>query len=175
MQKDLKIGMGVGLGLVAVVAMWLATRPSLTPEARMQRLHSAEAGNAAGAPPSVQYAAAEPPVVTRKEPTASAPGPKPANRDSGLNAQTTDREQRTSTIENPPSKVVNRQPSVETERTEPVKTERFYFVRKGDTLSSIAKTYYGSASKWPKIFDANRNVIPDANKLAVGAKLVIPD
>ena len=36
MQKDLKIGLGLGLTLVIASVLWLATRPSLSPEARMQ-------------------------------------------------------------------------------------------------------------------------------------------
>jgi len=35
MQKDLKIGMVIGLGLAAVVAVWLSTQPSLSTKARM--------------------------------------------------------------------------------------------------------------------------------------------
>lgn len=35
MQKDLKIGLALGLVLVASALLWLATRPSLSPIARM--------------------------------------------------------------------------------------------------------------------------------------------
>jgi nucleoid-associated protein YgaU len=38
MQKDLKIGLALGLVLVASVLLWLATRPSLSPRARMSRI-----------------------------------------------------------------------------------------------------------------------------------------
>jgi nucleoid-associated protein YgaU len=38
MQKDLKIGLALGLVLVASVLLWLATRPSLSPLARMSRI-----------------------------------------------------------------------------------------------------------------------------------------
>ena len=37
MQKDFKIGLIVGLGLLIVAVLWLATRSSLAPEARLRR------------------------------------------------------------------------------------------------------------------------------------------
>jgi nucleoid-associated protein YgaU len=57
----------------------------------------------------------------------------------------------------------------------PAGAEITYVVQSGDTLSSIAKAYYGSAEQWRVIHDANRDVIgasPDA--LEVGWKLRIP-
>lgn len=41
MQKDLKIGLVLGLTLVASALLWLATRPSLSPRARMSRIPNA--------------------------------------------------------------------------------------------------------------------------------------
>jgi len=54
----------------------------------------------------------------------------------------------------------------------PAKT---YDVVAGDTLSKIAKHYYGDASKYMKIFEANKDQLKDPNKIAVGQKLRIPD
>lgn len=51
---------------------------------------------------------------------------------------------------------------------------RTHVVAKGDTLSSIARKYYGDSSKWKTIFNANRNRIADPNRLTVGTKLIIP-
>ena len=48
-------------------------------------------------------------------------------------------------------------------------------VEKGDTLSHIAKHYYGKANKYPEIFDANRNILDDPNKIRPGQELVIPN
>ena len=39
MQKDLKTGMVLGLILIAAVACWLSTRPSLSVKARMSQSH----------------------------------------------------------------------------------------------------------------------------------------
>ena len=50
----------------------------------------------------------------------------------------------------------------------------YYIIKKGDTLSAIAKQFYGKASDYPKIFEANREVIKDANLIFPGQKIRIP-
>ncbi len=55
------------------------------------------------------------------------------------------------------------------------KTERFHIVGKNETLSEIARRYYGSAGKWQKIYNANRSTIKNPNTLRPGTKLIIPD
>ncbi len=47
-------------------------------------------------------------------------------------------------------------------------------VAKGETLSAIAKKYYGNANKYKKIFDANRDILSDPDKIKPGQKLKIP-
>lgn len=49
-----------------------------------------------------------------------------------------------------------------------------YVVKKGDTLSSIARKYYGSDKRWKDIYNANKTRISDPNKLKIGTKLIIP-
>lgn len=53
-------------------------------------------------------------------------------------------------------------------------TLRIHKVVAGDTLSKIAQTYYGKASDYMKIFDANKNILQDPNKINVGQELIIP-
>jgi nucleoid-associated protein YgaU len=50
----------------------------------------------------------------------------------------------------------------------------YYLIEKGDTLSKIAKQFYGDANKYPRIFEANREVIKDANLIFPGQKIRIP-
>ncbi len=50
----------------------------------------------------------------------------------------------------------------------------FYTIVKGDTLSGIAKEYYGDAMKYPVIFEANREVIKDPDLIFPGQKIRIP-
>src|SRR5215475_2967519 len=56
----------------------------------------------------------------------------------------------------------------------PKENVEYYIIVKGDTLSAIAKKYYGDANKYPRIFDANREVIKDANLIYPGQKIRIP-
>jgi LysM repeat protein len=62
--------------------------------------------------------------------------------------------------------------SAEGGQTETISDQRFHIVLRGQTLSDIAKQYYGSASKWPKIRNANPSIDPD--KLKPGTRLFIP-
>lgn len=54
-------------------------------------------------------------------------------------------------------------------------TTRKHTVASGDTLSKIAQQYYGDRSKFQQIFEANRDVMSDPNRLPkVGTELKIP-
>jgi nucleoid-associated protein YgaU len=67
-------------------------------------------------------------------------------------------------------------------RTEPAQEQSYntsegqnYTVRKGDTLSSISKKFYGTVNKRNIIVDANRDrLATESTTLKVGWKLVIP-
>jgi nucleoid-associated protein YgaU len=52
--------------------------------------------------------------------------------------------------------------------------QRTYTVRSGDSLSAIAQQFYGKASEYNRIFEANRDKLSDPNKVQVGQELVIP-
>ncbi len=51
---------------------------------------------------------------------------------------------------------------------------KFYTVKKGDSLSKIAKEYYGDAMKYPAIFEANKPMLKDPNLIYPGQVLRIP-
>lgn len=51
---------------------------------------------------------------------------------------------------------------------------RTYKVQPGDSLSKIAKEFYGNANEYNRIFEANRNQLNDPNKIQAGQELVIP-
>jgi nucleoid-associated protein YgaU len=162
MQKDLKIGLGLGLTLVIASVLWLATRPSLQPEARMQQPGDAD---------SRQQSAEQPvgPAIAR------IPAPDSyAGQDDNLSASPVKisndateagHENQTNT---PPDSTIY-------EQEEKIKPQKFHIVREGETLSKISSLYYGSGGKWQKILDSNRNTIADANKIKPGMKLIIPD
>lgn len=49
-----------------------------------------------------------------------------------------------------------------------------YTVHSGDSLSKIAKQFYGDANAYMDIFNANRDKLNDPNKIMPGQQLVIP-
>lgn len=49
-----------------------------------------------------------------------------------------------------------------------------YTVKKGDTLSAIAKAHYGDANKYQKIFEANTPMLKHPDKIYPGQVLRIP-
>ncbi len=61
---------------------------------------------------------------------------------------------------------------LEVEKPEP--EAQFYTVEPGDNLSKIAKQYYGDANKYPVIFEANKPMLSDPDKIYPGQVLRIP-
>jgi nucleoid-associated protein YgaU len=51
---------------------------------------------------------------------------------------------------------------------------KFYTVKSGDSLSKIAKEFYGEASKYPQIFEANKPMLKDPDRIYPGQMLRIP-
>lgn len=176
MQKDLKIGLAVGLGLAAAAVVWVATRPSMSPEARIRQLHETtpQAEPAAGSlsePNKQPVVSVIPRAPEPNVPLAVEPAPR----------QTPPAEPNVPSL--PPAvaeSVVAKEPnspqdSSVHEQTQKIETQRFHVVRRGDTLSEISQTYYGSSAKWRKIFDANKETIKNPDRLTPGQKLIIPD
>ena len=52
--------------------------------------------------------------------------------------------------------------------------DQWYTVSPGDSLSKIAKRFYGDANRWQKIFEANRDRIENPDLIQPGWKLKIP-
>jgi len=51
---------------------------------------------------------------------------------------------------------------------------RVHRVRRGDRLQTIARRHYGSTSAWPRIYEANRDVLAHPDRLRPGMRLRIP-
>jgi nucleoid-associated protein YgaU len=153
MQKDFKIGLAIGTVLAVGVIIWLATLPNLSAHARALRAASGlDRKNYQPTPGQ-----AEGPALSTVEgkPFSSNPSPKiqlitpsPANSPAPSDSEIRD---------------TNAQP-----------TQRIHIIQKGDTLSSISAKYYGSANQWRKILAANRDNLPNPNRLTPGVKLIIP-
>jgi len=50
----------------------------------------------------------------------------------------------------------------------------YYIIKSGDTLSAIAQKFYGKGSEYPRIFEANREVIKNPDLIYPGQKIRIP-
>lgn len=55
------------------------------------------------------------------------------------------------------------------------KQGRTHTVAKGESLSKIAKKYYGDARQWPKIFEANKDTIKNPDLIFPGQVIKVPD
>ncbi len=70
------------------------------------------------------------------------------------------------------------EPEPEPAATEPeaaAEGGRTYTVQPGDTLWKIAQEMYGNGSKYMKIFEANKPMLENPDKIFPGQELVIPD
>lgn len=158
MQKDMKIGMFVGLVLAAGVMVYVCTRPGLSPRASMLKQNNESFLQSSGQSPEQLSVDSLFPSYDSNP----APGPAPQS------------EQISEPVRIQPQPVNDSPPqTVYAERS--YQTQRFYIVRKGDTLSKISKVYYGTPNKWYKIFEANRDLLDDPDILKPGMKLRIPN
>ena len=150
MRKEFKIGMFLGLGLVIVGIIYLSTRKSVSTEDRAleQTEHLVGQNLPATDMNALSLADTNRPAAVAAALDANAPSLPTANTTADL------------------SKL---------EQAQPVKTQRFYIVHKGDMLSTISQKYYGTVKKVDKIYEANRAVLKDKNSLKPGMKLVIPE
>lgn len=188
-QKDLKIGLVLGLILVIIAVIKLATDPRLSPKARMMHLQNAKAQQESPHSlndylsdlPESENMPDQPSYIELQKSESASDDFEPGDliqiefsRDELMPGElkAVDTENRQSIIKQDQSPPMDVSQYVQAEK---IKTQRFHIVRKDQTLSAISRQYYGSPNKWQKIVDANRDVIKDPNKLQTGMKLIIPD
>ena len=150
MQKDLKIGMILGLVLVTVAMLWLFVGPGISPRAKVPNLGSNR----------------------ETTPLPEIPGSrKISETDTEENNQLSATDNQSQVLGTP-----NGEPEWKKHwQAEKIKPQRFHIIQEGETLSEISRKYYDSARKWQKILEANRDLIDDVSKLKPGTKLIIPE
>ena len=79
----------------------------------------------------------------------------------------------------PPPASTKPSDSSTTPRTEPRVSDRTsdgegYIIIRGDTLSKLAELYYGTQSKWGKIYEANKQTVRNPHYLYIGQRIIIP-
>jgi len=177
MPRDVKVGIAIGVLLIALIAVfWWARSGDVDPRSAREAGETDLTGFGpsvepvppvpAGEAPSPFLPAAPEVAAPGATPTAAAPAaPAGVNPAASLSGPALPRAVQT------PAGVAA--PSVTA--PPPAPQARTHEVVKGETLSSISEKYYGTQAKWKRILDANRALIPDANRLKVGIKLTIPD
>ena len=162
MQKDVKIGIAIGVLIIALVAIfWWARNqeePSGVGPADSDVLAEAdlpEPSTPTQAPSAPSGGETAIPWLDQADegfsPTVNADGGPDAAPSTGTGVETASSEE----------------PAA---RPEP----RTHVVRQGDTMISLARRYYDDPDKWTLIRDANRDTVPNPDNLNVGVRLVIP-
>jgi nucleoid-associated protein YgaU len=74
-----------------------------------------------------------------------------------------------------PNRPGTNKPAVTEQATTPaVVAPRIHTVVSGETLSTIAKHYYGNGNRWTEILEANKPALRDPAGLRAGMKIKIP-
>ena len=152
MQKDLKTGLISGLILIIAALVYISTRPSLSTRARMLKANQLDSHQAAS---DYQLQSSEERYTQAADPKQWESSYKQA--------------------EEVISKQTQKPKTYTYQQSQKIKTYKFHIVRRGETLSGIARRYYGFASRWPVIYKTNRDVIGNPDVLIPGTKLVIPN
>ncbi len=183
-HKDLKIGLALGLIIVAGVIIKLAIDPRLSTEARMMQLNDSNdnlgsivydntsqnnSANEVTLDSNADNQSEQAQDVTKEENIIEVAKQNndeiiPYSALQNINQQTP-----------APVYIPAEVPVTSNNNAEVVKTPaRFHIVQQNENLSSISRLYYGSPNQWQKIVDANPELIKNPNKIKIGMKLIIP-
>ncbi|MBN2589619.1 MAG: LysM peptidoglycan-binding domain-containing protein [Sedimentisphaerales bacterium] len=183
-QRDLKIGLVLGLVIVAGVVVKLAIDPRLSTEARMIQFN-----DSTDSLENINQDNAYPDDVLSQVPFSIDSENQYEQTDILQNEDTNIEiaEQNNddvipySALQIPDEQTLPQirtqidLPGTSNNNTEVIeKPERFHIVQANENLSSISRIYYSSPNQWQKIVDANPDVIKNPNKIKPGMKLLIP-
>lgn len=83
-------------------------------------------------------------------------------------------EKKVEPIKQPTPPIATKPVATEPTRSATAAASQEYTIKSGDSLSKIAKHFYGDASKWSIIHMANKDVIKDPNLIHPNQKIKIP-
>ena len=183
-HKDLKIGLALGLVIVAGVIIKLAIDPRLSTEARMNsRIDSNDNLGSIDFDNTPQNNFASEVTLDSNTPNQSE---QPEDIQSEENIIEIAKQSNDDIIPYSvvPIPIEQEIPQIRTQIDLPgtsynkieviEEPKRFHVVEKNQTLSAISRIYYGSPNQWQKIVNANPDLIPNPNKIKPGMKLIIP-
>lgn len=188
MQRDVKIGLSLGLLLVVVVAA-LFFRREPQPGSGPPALSDPESLNAAiGERERSPYTLGESDDLVVATDPASPPSTRTSNpspsrperpRVSGLLASDDealhDRLFGQRSVPDPiPAETHGLPPSLAAAEAPAGNGVRTHTIKAGDKLSNLAQKYLGSSSRFQELFEANRGLLKSPNSLPVGVTIVIP-
>lgn len=202
MQRDMKIGMALGVALVGIVgALFFRREPEVKDKETPPPLQNAEeldreiAGrakapyikgleefdNAAAPVPPPGGPASKPKDDDAKQrKPAAAPEPIQSSQPSKNEGLVKDQVPAHNEKWEPfgPSGTAGKKAG-ENPRTSPagtnVGTNRMHVIQPGETLSGLASRYLGSSARYNEIYEANKNVLRSPNDVREGLSIVIPD
>lgn len=168
--RDFKIGLICGAVLAFIALIWVVTRPTLSPQARMTAPPTDSAPKTRIPELQPQTSQASPSESTPSEPPfeASIPAdpvdetPAPGTEPPAFEPEITE-------------PIQTAQADSTTDEQDPNATVRYHVVRKDETLSSISQLYYGTPNQWRRIVQANTETIEDANRISPGTRIAIPE
>ncbi len=156
MKKDFKIGLILGLVLVSIAGIWLCVSPTVSVKSRLGNLQKSKIT----------------PEAKKQEPAPKTAQPADSDSKSTQISSVQKQPLENKTTENIPDEASIREEQITSIQLYNEDITRFHTVREDETLSGIALKYYGSATKWTKIRDANPKVEP--LNLRPGTTLIIP-
>ncbi|MBN1974601.1 MAG: LysM peptidoglycan-binding domain-containing protein [Sedimentisphaerales bacterium] len=194
MQKDLKIGLILGLVIVTGVVIKLAVDPRLSTEARMLQLNNDtdDSENSDSNNISRSYVRSE---ISTDFYSANMPEQQNALHSNEVISKNEIQDKTEESVNNSSEEtpyftlhtagsVTENLSSVQEQaelpeipdsnQTATKKEVKYHVVLQNQTLSEISRIYYGSPNQWQKIVDANPDQIKNPNKIKLGMKLIIP-
>jgi hypothetical protein len=205
MQRDMKIGMALGVALVGIVgALFFRREPEaaedktlpplpkaeqidreIAEKAKTPYIQALEEFDAASTPVPLPNGAAKPGLGARSDKPREAAAGKPAATPEPLRSTKPE----TAALDSAPAhngdwepigpSVATGKKAGDSSRSNPAgsltSTGRTHVIRSGDTLSGLASRYLGSSARYREIYDANRDQLRSADDIREGMTIKIPD